>query len=37
MQTRARFVVLGRDITDSLQTRQQQAAVQGLLAKVFLS
>jgi hypothetical protein len=32
-----RFVVLGRDITDSLNTRQQQAAVQGLLAKVFLS
>ena len=31
-----RFVVLGRDITDSLQSRQQQAAVQGLLAKVFL-
>jgi PAS domain S-box-containing protein len=30
------FVVLGRDITESLQARQQQAAVQGLLAKVFL-
>ena len=31
-----RFVVLGRDITTSLQARQQQAAIQGLLAKVFL-
>jgi PAS domain S-box-containing protein len=30
------FVVLGRDITESLQARQQQAAIQGLLAKVFL-
>jgi PAS domain S-box-containing protein len=30
------FVVLGRDITASFQARQQQAAVQGLLAKVFL-
>ena len=29
------FVVLGRDITESLQARQQQAAIQGLLAKVF--
>jgi PAS domain S-box-containing protein len=29
------FVVLGRDITESMQARQQQAAVQGLLAKVF--
>jgi PAS domain S-box-containing protein len=31
-----RFVLLGRDITDRLQARQQQAAIQGLLAKVFL-
>jgi len=31
-----RFIVLGRDITESLQARQQQAAIQGLLAKVFL-
>ena len=31
-----RFVLLGRDITDSRHARQQQAAVQGLLAKVFL-
>jgi PAS domain S-box-containing protein len=31
-----RFVVLGRDITTSLQAKQQQAAIQGLLAKVFL-
>jgi PAS domain S-box-containing protein len=30
------FVVLGRDITASFQARQQQAAIQGLLAKVFL-
>jgi PAS domain S-box-containing protein len=30
------FVILGRDITESLQARQQQAAIQGLLAKVFL-
>ena len=30
------FVLLGRDITDALQTRQQQAAIQSLLAKVFL-
>ena len=30
------FVVLGRDITESLQARQQQSAIQGLLAKVFL-
>ena len=30
------FVVLGRDITESLQARQQQTAVQGLLAKVFV-
>ena len=29
------FVILGRDITENLQTRQQQAAIQGLLAKVF--
>ncbi len=28
-------IVLGRDITEALQTRQQQAAIQGLLAKVF--
>src|ERR1700749_2812634 len=33
--TPQRFVILGRDITESLQARQQQAAVQGLLAKVF--
>ena len=33
--TPPRFVVLGRDITESLGARQQQAAVQGLLAKVF--
>ncbi|HTI81306.1 MAG TPA: PAS domain-containing protein [Acetobacteraceae bacterium] len=31
------FVVLGRDITESLRARQQQAAIQGLLAKVFLA
>lgn len=31
------FVVLGRDITEARFTRQQQAAVQGLLAKVFLA
>jgi PAS domain S-box-containing protein len=30
------FVVLGRDITEARQARQQQAAIQGLLAKVFL-
>ena len=30
------FIVLGRDITESLQSCQQQAAIQGLLAKVFL-
>ncbi len=30
------FIILGRDITESLQARQQQAAIQGLLAKVFL-
>jgi PAS domain S-box-containing protein len=30
------FAILGRDITESLAARQQQAAVQGLLAKVFL-
>ena len=34
--TSQHFVVLGRDITESLQARQQQAAVQGLLAKVFV-
>lgn len=28
-------VVLGRDITESMQARQQQTAVQSLLAKVF--
>lgn len=31
------FVVLGRDITEARYTRQQQAAIQGLLAKVFLA
>jgi len=31
----ARFVMLGRDITERLRTRDQQAAIQGLLAKVF--
>jgi PAS domain S-box-containing protein len=31
------FVVLGRDITDTLHASQQQAAIQGLLAKVFLA
>jgi PAS domain S-box-containing protein len=31
------FVVLGRDITEALHARQQQAAIQGLLARVFLS
>ena len=31
------FVVIGRDITESLRARQQQAAIQGLLAKVFLA
>ena len=30
-------VLLGRDITDSLRDRQQHAAIQGLLAKVFVS
>jgi PAS domain S-box-containing protein len=30
-------LILGRDITQALNARQQQAAVQGLLAKVFLS
>jgi PAS domain S-box-containing protein len=30
------FILLGRDITESLQARQQQAAIQGLLAKVFV-
>jgi len=30
------FVMLGRDITDVLQARQQQQAIQGLLAKVFV-
>ncbi|MEJ0015338.1 MAG: PAS domain-containing protein [Acetobacteraceae bacterium] len=29
------FVILGRDITESLLASQQQAAIQGLLAKVF--
>lgn len=29
-------IILGRDITESLQAREQQAAIQGLLAKVFL-
>jgi len=29
-------VLLGRDITETLRDRQQHAAVQGLLAKVFL-
>ena len=28
--------MLGRDITEALHARQQQAAIQGLLAKVFL-
>ncbi len=28
-------IILGRDITESLQMRRQQAAIQGLLAKVF--
>ena len=32
----ARFVMLGRDITERLRARDQQAAIQGLLAKVFL-
>ena len=32
----ARFVLLGRDITERLHAREQQAAIQGLLAKVFL-
>lgn len=31
-----RFVIVGRDITERLRTRQHEAAVQGLLAKVFL-
>jgi PAS domain S-box-containing protein len=31
----ARFVMLGRDITERLHAREQQAAIQGLLAKVF--
>ena len=31
------FVVLGRDITASLRDRQQHRAIQGLLAKVFVS
>ena len=31
----ARFVLLGRDITERLRAREQQAAIQGLLAKVF--
>ncbi len=30
-------VLLGRDITDARRDRQQHAAVQGLLAKVFIS
>jgi PAS domain S-box-containing protein len=30
------FIILGRDITESRLAREQQAAVQGLLAKVFL-
>ncbi len=30
------YVILGRDITESLQMRQQQTAIQGLLAKVFV-
>ncbi len=34
--TTQHFVLLGRDITESLQSRQQQAAVQELLAKVFV-
>lgn len=29
------FIILGRDITDSLQAREQHAATEGLLAKVF--
>jgi PAS domain S-box-containing protein len=31
------FIVLGRDITEALHARHQQAAIQGVLAKVFLS
>ena len=31
-----RFVMLGRDITEALQARRQQQAIQGLLAKVFI-
>jgi PAS domain S-box-containing protein len=31
-----RGIILGHDITESLQAREQQAAIQGLLAKVFL-
>jgi PAS domain S-box-containing protein len=30
------FVLLGRDITEALHASQQQAAIQGLLGKVFL-
>jgi PAS domain S-box-containing protein len=30
------FVLLGRDISETLHARQQQTAIQGLLAKVFL-
>ena len=30
------FVILGRDITERLHASQQQAAIQGLLAKVFI-
>jgi PAS domain S-box-containing protein len=31
------FVLLGRDITTNLRDRQQHAAIQGLLAKVFVA
>lgn len=36
-QGRDCFVILGRDITAALQTRQMQASIQHLLAKVFSS
>jgi PAS domain S-box-containing protein len=35
--TRPCSVLLGRDITASLRDRRQQAAIQGLLAKVFVT
>jgi PAS domain S-box-containing protein len=34
---RSRVLVLGRDITDRVRAREQEQAIQGLLAKVFVT